>query len=118
MKYTLRIKDNNTFKYVFRNGTFSKGNYIIIHICKTKFNDENNLKNFFAVCVSKKNGNSVQRNNLKRLVREVYKEEESKLKLGNNIIIVYKKDVKAENINFNLIKEDIIKCFKDLDLYE
>lgn len=115
MKYTLRIKKNNVFKYVFKKGNYAKGNSIIVHISKTKINNNNN---FFAVCVSKKNGNSVKRNKLKRWAREVYKIEEEKLKRNYNIIVVYKKSIKFEDINYKSVKEDIIKCFEELKLYE
>lgn len=118
MKYTLRIKKNRVFKYIFRKGDYSKGNYIVVHSCKTKFAEEPDCKNFFAVCVSKKNGNSVDRNKLKRLAREVYKEEEKSLKRGLNVVIVYKKDTSAKEVNYHLVKDDIKNCFKDLDLYE
>lgn len=119
MKYTLRIKNNKVFKYIFKKGEYSKGKYVVVHSCKTKMADEQeNAMNFFAVCVSKKNGNSVQRNKLKRLAREVYKQEEQKLKRGYNYIVMFKKDTLAEEVNFELIKNDIIYCFEELNLYE
>ena len=118
MKYTLKIKKNRVFKYIFRKGEYSKGKYLVVHSCKTKLADEPDAKNFFAVCVSKKNGNSVDRNKLKRLAREVYKEEEISLKRGLNVVVMYKKDTSAKEVNYHLVKEDIKNCFKDLDLYE
>lgn len=119
MKYTLRIKDNRVFKYIFKKGEYSKGKYVVIHSCKTKFAVENeDSTNFFAVCVSKKNGNSVERNKLKRYAREVYKLEEENLKKGYNYVVIYKKDTNAKEVNFHLIKDDIIKCFEELGLYE
>ncbi len=116
MKYTLRIKKNKIFRYVFKNGEFSKGKFVIIHINKRKQEDEN--CNYFAVCVSKKNGKSVQRNKLKRWVREVYKQEEEKLKRGYNIIISYKKSTTVDITSYEKVRNDIIKCFKDLRLYD
>lgn len=118
MKYTLKIKENRVFKYIFRKGDFAKGELLVVHSCKTKMASEPDAKNFFAVCVSKKNGNSVGRNKLKRLAREVYKDEESLLKRGINVVVMYKKDTDAKEVNYNLVKNDILKCFKDLDLYE
>lgn len=120
MKYTLRIKKNRVFKYIFRKGEYFKGKYVVMHCCKTKYASENSedSKNFFAVCVSKKNGNSVNRNKLKRLAREVYKEEELKLKKNYNIVIMYKKDTLGKDVGYYIIKEDIINCLKGLDLYE
>lgn len=118
MKYTLRIKKNKVFKYIFKKGEYAKGNYVVVHACKTKMADTTqDSMNFFAVCVSKKNGNSVQRNKLKRYGREVYKEEETKLKKGYNFVVMYKKDTIGKEMNFQIIKEDIINCFKELELY-
>ena len=115
MKFTLRIKKGKTFKYILRKGSYNSGKYLITHVCKTKY--DNNI-NFFGVCVSKKNGNSVQRNKLKRWVREVYKIEEEKLKKGYNIVFLYKKTTTINNLNFNLIKDDIIKSLEELNIYE
>ncbi|MDO4282187.1 MAG: ribonuclease P protein component [Clostridia bacterium] len=115
MKFTLRIKKNYVFKYVFKKGEYSKGDVLVVHICKTK---NENMRNFFAVCVSKKNGKSVHRNKMKRWAREVYKLQENQLKKNYNIIVVYKKSVVFDNINYSLVENDIINCFKELKLYE
>jgi ribonuclease P protein component len=116
MKYTLKIKKNNVFRYIFKKGKYSKGKNIVLHVLNTNSKYKNN--NFFGVCVSKKNGNSVQRNKLKRWAREVYKEEEENFKKGYNIIIMYKKEVKIDKLNFFDVKKEFIKCLKDLGIYE
>lgn len=121
MKDTYRLKNKRVFRYVLKSGKYTSGNNIVIHITKTKNNINNvnsNNKSFFAVCVSKKNGNSVQRNKLKRWAREAYKLEEKNLKKGYNIIVLYKKNVKVENVDFHIIYEDLKNCFKRLEIYE
>lgn len=125
MKYTLRMKNKKVFRFVLRKGTYNIGKYVVVHISNTKYNNGSNnaneivgKKNFFAVCVSKKNGNSVMRNKLKRWVREAYKIEEDNLKLGYNIIILYKKSTKVGEVNFHIIHEDLVSCFSKLGLYE
>ncbi len=115
MKYTLRIKNKRIFKYVIKKGRFFSNKYITVHC--TNIKKSNNNINFFGICISKKNGNSVQRNKMKRWAREVYKIEELNLKKGFNIIILYKKIANVEILDFKLVHKELIECFKGLDLY-
>lgn len=117
MKFTLTIKKNGTFKYILNNGKFKSVKYISVHYNRNKIKVHPNY-NFLGICISKKNGNSVCRNKMKRWVREVYKEEENKLKKGLNIVVLYKKTTKISDINFYIVKDEMIKCFRELDLYE
>ena len=113
MKFTLRIKDSRVFKYILRKGKYRKNKNICVHITKNKGHF-----NYFGVCVSKKNGNSVNRNKLKRWAREVYKVNENSLKRGYNIVIIYMKNATVCDLNYNMLKEEIYSCFKELNLYE
>lgn len=117
MKFTLTIKKNGTFKYILNNGRFKSLKYISVHYNINKVKMYFNC-NFLGICISKKNGNSVCRNKMKRWVREVYKEEENKLKKGLNIVVLYKKTTRIDDINFSTIKDEMVKCFRELDLYE
>ncbi|MNI54939.1 hypothetical protein D3C73_1098610 [compost metagenome] len=55
---------------------------------------------------------------MKRWVREVYKDEEPLIKKGYNIVVLYKKGVTLNVLDYYKVKEDIKKAFKGLDLYE
>ncbi|MCX8075124.1 MAG: ribonuclease P protein component [Clostridia bacterium] len=112
MKFTMSIKKRGTFKYILKKGKYFKGLYIVVYISKSGSN------NHLGICVTKKHGISVNRNKMKRWVREVYKNEEDKLKRGYNIIVMYKKGVTINDLDYFKIYEDIKKCFKGLDLYE
>ena len=113
MKNTYSIKKNSTLKYVLKKGKYCNSKHIVIHFTENSFD-----KNLLGICVSKKNGNSVQRNKMKRWAREVYKIEEQYLKKGINIIILYKKETIIDKIDFNIVKDEVIKCLKELNLYE
>ena len=104
MKNTIMIKKNYEFKRFFSRGKFFCGNTINMYIHKTK-----SSINKLGIAVSKKQGKAVNRNRLKRLIRENYKNFEEKIGLGNNIIILIGKSKNPEEINYYDIKEDFEK---------
>lgn len=114
MKYTVRLKKNKTLKYILKNGRYSTNKHLVVHTTENR----NKNKNYFAVCVSKKNGISVHRNKLKRWARECYKFEEDTLKRGYNIVILYKKSANISNLSFEIVQKEIKNCLKELGLYE
>ncbi len=113
MLHTFIIKRSGKLKYILKRGEYYNKKNLVVH-----YLHNNKKNNFFAVCVSKKNGNSVERNKLKRWAREIYKMEESQLKTGCDIIILYKKTTKFYDLNFTTVKNEIIDCFERLNLYE
>lgn len=114
MKFTVSIKKNNVFRYILKSGKFFKGRHIVVYISKAK----GETNNCIGICVNKKHGISVHRNKMKRWVREVYTKEESKLKKGYNIVVLYKKNVTINILNYELVKTDLCRCFEGLGLYE
>ena len=78
----------------------------------------NQLKeiNFLGLAISTKFGKAVQRNRIKRLLRENYKNFEKNLLNGYSLVFIVKKDAKPENINFYQIKTEMKKIFYDAKL--
>ncbi len=113
MVFTNSLKGRYVFKNVLRKGKYSHEDNITVYFLK---NNKNVDKNFLGICVSKKHGNSVVRNRLKRWAREAYKEIEKKIKPGFNIIILFKKNINIDGVNFHVIKKELLNCIRDQEI--
>ncbi len=107
MKKTIMIKKNYEFKILFSKGKFYHGEFIHMYIKQT-----NQDINKFGIAVSKKQGKAVKRNHIKRLIRENYKNFESSIKTGTNILIVINKNKDIKDISFKEIEENFLRTLK------
>ena len=107
MKNTIIIKKNYEFKNLFSKGKFYYGENINFYI-KNSEKNENRL----GIAVSKKQGKAVQRNRIKRLIRENYKEFEKDIKLGTEILIIINKKKELKEITFYDIQHDFYRTLK------
>ncbi len=105
MQKTRSLKGGGLFKLVLKKGKYESGKYITLYVFKTK--KENNLSNFLGICVSKKHGNSVFRNRIKRWAKESYTKLEKEVERGYNIIVLYKKNIEVEKLNYDVVKDEI-----------
>ena len=86
MKKREVVKSNNEFNYIINNGKKMGNKYFTI------FYLDNNLNTtLFGITVSKKTGNAVVRNKLKRQVRSIIDENKLLFKKGRKYIIIIKK---------------------------
>ena len=109
MVFTSSLKGRYLFKKILKRGKYYSEDNITVYAMK---NDSEN--NYLGICVSKKHGNSVVRNKLKRWVREGYKELESSMKKGYYIIVLYKKKIQVDELNFNKVKSEIETAMKEV----
>lgn len=114
MVFTKSLKERYSFKYMLKKSKYISKEYITVYFLKDKNIED---ENFLGICVSKKHGNSVARNRLKRWVREAYKEIEPNINKGFKIIVLYKKNINVDNIDFHVLKEELNNCLKETELY-
>lgn len=111
MKNTEILKKNYEINKVIKYGKFYGGQYLIFFILPNK-----EKKNYICVAVTKKTGNSVIRNRIKRKLRENYRLMEEKILFGYNIVVMWKKTAEAENASFENIKNDFEYVFKKANI--
>ena len=104
MKKINIVKEKKDFDKAFKLRNQIKSKYTYIYI---KDNDVENYR--FGICVSKKLGNAVTRNLIKRRVKDII--DKSKLHFANKdyIIVLKKSAVSAQYLE---LKEDLISVLK------
>lgn len=107
MKNTRMIKKNYEFKRFFSKGTVYRGKYIHMYIHTSNIN-----VNKLGIAVSKKVGKAVQRNHIKRLIRENYKIYENKLNNYFNIVIIINNKIDIKKVNYYDIQKDFDSILK------
>ncbi len=106
------LKKNYEFKNVLSKGKFYIGKQISIYVLK------NNKKiNVIGIAVSTRKYGAVQRNRIKRLIRENYRLIKNSLKQGYDIVFLWNKKNEAKDANYFVINEDMIKIFKKAELF-
>lgn len=107
MKKTKMLKKNYEFSNVFSKGNYFSGEAIEAFILN---NFKNN--NYLGLAISSKAGHAVQRNRLKRLLRENYYNFEEQIISGLSIVFLLKKKSNINEVDFYQVKKDMKKIFE------
>ena len=122
MKNTISIKLNREFQRVYKRGQRKGGRFLTVYVLKNRLGS-----NRLGITVGKKFGNSVQRNRIKRLIRENYRLIEEKLCCGYDIVVVARfsergaaspnNKLKAIYVpTFDEVQKDITKALSSLEV--
>ena len=112
MRKIKTLKKNYEFKNVFLKGKFYRGKQISIYVLKNKVNI-----NVIGIAVSTKQCGAVQRNRIKRLIRENYRLIKDNLKQGYDIVFLWNKKGEIKEASYYTIKKDIENIVNRAGLY-
>ena len=101
-----KLKRSRDFTTIYNKSRKVYTRYAIVFVSENK----NNIQRFGFVA-SKKTGNAVQRNRIKRLFREFVKENGQNLKKNSDYVFVGKSILKEniKNIKYKDIEKDLLK---------
>ncbi len=100
--HSKRLKKSWEFQRVYTKGRKYWDNYFVIYVYRTQL-----LQTRLGITVSKKVGKSVQRNRMKRLIREAFRELKPRLLPQNDIVVVGRKaacQLTAQHVEVSLRK--------------
>jgi len=78
-----KLKKSSEFQHTYQHGNKYWNRYFVIYVCRT-YSDQIR----FGITVSKKVGKSVQRNRVKRLIRESFRQLRPRTQMGYDIVVV------------------------------
>ncbi len=109
MLFTDVIKDNRIYTRCFKKGSFASCGFVTAYFVPNR-----SPYNRMGISVSKKNGNAVERNRIKRIIRAAYRLNEDKFPIGYDIVFAARNDIaekKSGDIE-RFINERLLKKMK------
>lgn len=103
-KYEI-IKKNTDFNDIINTGAYIKGKYYYIYYKDNEFKFPK-----FGLAVSKKCGNSVMRNKIKRQLRSIIDNSKDLFQNGVSYIIIPKRNI--SEVDYQEMNEDLISLLK------
>lgn len=106
MKKTYRIKKNQDFQIVFKQGSSVANRQFVLYILERKEQEHFRI----GLSVSKKIGNAVKRNEIKRYIRQSFHEFEDQVLNGRDYVIIARKP--TAEMNFHEVKKSLQHVLK------
>ena len=111
MNKKYRLRRNRDFQYTYRKGR-SLGHPLLVLI----YRETNRNENRIGFSITKKFGNAVQRNRIKRQLREILRLQLQHLRQGYDMIFVVRKE--AGEASYHTLESAVINLLKKGKLYK
>ena len=99
------LKKNEDFRLVYKSGKSCANRYLVMYV---RNNDRENSR--IAISVSKKEGNTVVRHRIKRLVKESYRLHETEFEGGSDIVVVARRS--ADGASYQMIEKALLSLMR------
>lgn len=109
----ISIKKNREFQNIYRKGRYSVSKAFAVYMIPNSYKI-----NRIGITASKKYGNSVKRNRIRRLIRESYRKIHTKLKKGYDFVIVVRKTELNDVPDYNKVYKEMRYLFKKLNVLD
>ena len=109
MKFTTSLKKNHEFRRLYNKGKSAASHCAVVY-CRRNGSKENRL----GITVSTKIGGAVQRNRVRRRLKEIYRLNEKKILSGYSIVIVAR--MKSRFVGFAELESSVLGLFRKLNL--
>ncbi|HCJ66428.1 MAG TPA: ribonuclease P protein component [Elusimicrobia bacterium] len=108
-----RLSRNREFRRIFREGKSFSNQNLIIYIYKRSPEEDGQVR--LGLVVSRKLGEAVKRNKLKRRLREIFRLHKHLLKPGLDMIFLPRNQ--AINCNYQELEKSVLSIFKRAKLF-
>ena len=109
MQHTISLSKNRDFRWLYAKGKKAAGSYLAVYCRKNRI-DSTRL----GLTVSVKLGGAVQRNRIRRRMREAYRLQEDLFLPGNDIVIVAR--FRAVSVGFSALQKEMVDLCRGLGL--
>ena len=107
------LKKQRDFDRVYNKGRSSATKYLVLYWYQ--INDKNRRNNRFGFSISRKVGNAVTRNKIRRQLKEIIRLNYDSIKKGFDCIFIVRPA--AVKLDFYAFKKNVIKLLKRADLW-
>ncbi len=109
MRHTVSIKENRVFRRLYARGRSQADRYLAVY-CRKNRQPGNRL----GLTVSAKLGCAVARNRVRRRLREAYRLQEDRLRLGYDLVIVARS--RAMDASYQTLEQSLTGLLRQMDL--
>jgi len=111
MKYTTSLTKNHEFRRLYKKGKNAASKYVVVYSCRN-----GKAENRLGITVSTKLGGAVQRNRIRRRLKEIYRLNEQALRIGYDLVLVAR--MRSRYAGWSELESSVLSLFKKLGLLE